>query len=98
MPALLFRVDSIQICSSNKYEYYGVNLSVSIEGIPLEHFSASNQESSSLTYEAVSRQTMFHYFLSNDRIQYDATTTEHCKHIMELLHNRKVLMTNKGTI
>ena len=35
-------------------EYYGGNQCVSIEVIELEHFSASNQASSSLTYGAVS--------------------------------------------
>ena len=46
-----------------KYEYYGGNWHIIIEGIALEHFSASNHASSSLTYETVSRQAVFHQFL-----------------------------------
>ena len=57
-----------------KSEYYGGNRSVSIEGIVLENFSASNQSSSSFPYEAVSRQTVFNYFISDDSKQ-DAATT-----------------------
>ena len=41
-------------------EYYGGNRYVSIEGIALEHFSASNQASSSLTSDTLSLQEVFH--------------------------------------
>ena len=37
-----------------KYEYYVGNMSVSIEGVSLERFSASNQASSSFTTGSVS--------------------------------------------
>ena len=41
---------------------------------------------------------VFHYFLLYDSKKDAATTATHSKHIMEPLHNRKVLMTNKSTI
>ena len=61
---------------------YGGNRYLSIEVIALENLSDSNQSSSPLTYEAVSHQAVFHYFLSNDSKQDATTTASHSKYIM----------------
>ena len=71
---------------------------MSIGGIASDILSDLDQSSSLLTSEAVSLQTVFYSFLLDDRKRVTATTAAHSKHIMELLHNRKVLMTNKITI
>ena len=81
-----------------KIEYYGGNLYVSIEVIALDRFSASIQSISSLTYDVVSRQAVFCSFLSDDSKQDSAKKSTHSKRIMELLQNRKILLTNKITI
>ena len=60
-------------------EYYGGNISVSIDGISLEHFSAAPQvyiNSSTLSHP---RHAVFHSFLSDDSKQDSATTTAHSK-------------------
>ena len=46
----------------------------------------------------MSHQEVFHSFLLDDSKQDSEMTAAHSKHIMELLQNRKVLITNKGTI
>ena len=79
-------------------EYYGGNISVSIEGISLGHFSAapkSDINSSSLTCP---RRAVFHSFLSDDSKQYAATTTAHSKRLISLLKNKQVLTTSLSTI
>ena len=43
-------------------EYYGGNRSVSIDGIALEHFSASPQEDINSTIPSRPRHAVFHYF------------------------------------
>ena len=48
-------------------EYYGGNISVSIEGIELEHFSAALQADINSTSPSRPRHAVFHYFLSDDR-------------------------------
>ena len=45
-----------------KYEYYGVNGSVSIEGIALEHFSAAPQADINSSTLSRPRHAVFHYF------------------------------------
>ena len=50
-------------------------MSVSIEGMALEHFSASHHPSQLLAEDHVSHHAVFHYFLSDD-IKQDATTTD----------------------
>ena len=63
-------------------EYYGGNISVSIEGIALEHFSEAPKEY--IKSSTISRQhhAVFHYFLSDDRKQDAATTTTHRKRLI----------------
>ena len=95
IPEWFYRADSIQFSYQIQYECYGGNRSVSIEGIALHHFSASNQANSSLTSEAVSRQEFCCSFLSNDIKQDVETTDAHSKYIMELLHSRNLFMTKQ---
>ena len=45
-----------------KSEYYGGNISVSIEGIPLEHFSAAPQADINSSTLSRPRHAVFHYF------------------------------------
>ena len=44
-----------------KSEYYGANISVSLEGIALEHFSALPKADISLTATPRQSHTVFHY-------------------------------------
>ena len=91
-------MNSIHFSHQIQSEYYCGNQYVSIEEIVLDHFSGSNQASSHITSEAVSCQAEFCSFLSSNIKQDDATTAAHHKYIMEILHNRKVWITNKSTI
>ena len=75
-------------------EYYGGNISVSIEGIALEHFSAATQADINLC----PRHAVFNSFLSDNRKQDAATTTEHSKRLISLLKNKQVLTTPLSTI
>ena len=59
--------------------YYGGNISVSIEGISLEHFSAATQADINSTTPSRPRHAVFHSFLSDDSKQDAATTTSHSK-------------------
>ena len=45
-----------------KSEYHGGNISFSIEGISLEHFSALPKSDSNSTSSSRQRHTVFHYF------------------------------------
>ena len=66
-------------------EYYGGNISVSIEVIVLENFSAlPHTEINSYTKPWPSH-TVFHSYLSDDNKQDSATTTTHSKHLIEML-------------
>ena len=70
----------------------------SIEGIALEHFSASHHPSPLLESDHVSRHEVIHYYLSDVSKKYAATTSEHSKHIIELLQNRTVLFADTRNI
>ena len=72
-------------------EYYGRNIYVSIEGISLEHFSASHHPIPLLASYHVSCQEVFNYLFSYDRKQDVSTTAEHSKRIIGLLQNITVL-------
>ena len=65
-----------------QYEYYGVNRSVSIEGISLEHFSAALQVDINSSTLSRPRHAVFHSFLSVDSKQDAATTTAHSKRLI----------------
>ena len=60
-------------------EYHSGNISVSIEGIALESFSAVPQTNLNLTTPSRQRHAVFHSFLSYDSKQDAATTTAHIK-------------------
>ena len=49
-----------------KSEYYGGNISVSIEDISLEQFSDSDQETASSTSHTIKFNAVFHSFLSDN--------------------------------
>ena len=70
-----------------QYEYYAGNRYVSIEGITLEHFSATYQKISSYSSHSRTLNAVFHSFISDNSKQYAATTAAHSKRIIELLKN-----------
>ena len=72
-------------------EYYGGNISVSIEGIALEHFSEVPQTNLNSTTPSCQRHALFHSFLSYDSKQDAATTTADRKHLISLLKDKKIL-------
>ena len=61
------------------------NISVSIEGIALEHFSELPQTEINSSTKPCPRHALFHHFLSDDSKKDSATTTEHSKRLIELL-------------
>ena len=67
-----------------KSEYYGGNISVSIQGIALEHFSALPQTELKAFTKPCPRHLVFHSFFSDYSKQDSATTTAHRKLLIEL--------------
>ena len=63
-------------------------MSISIEGISLEHFSASHHSSPFLVSDHVSNHAVFYYYFSDDRKQDASTTSTHSNRIVELFQNR----------
>ena len=63
-------------------EYYGGNISVSIEGIALEHLSPAPQADINSSTLSSPRHAVFHSFLSDDSKQDAATTTAHSKRLI----------------
>ena len=70
-------------------QYYGINISVSIEGIALENFIELPQTEINSSTKACPRHSVFQSFLSDDSKQDAATTTAHIKHLIELLKEKK---------
>ena len=60
-------------------EYYGGKISVSIEGIALENFTAAPKSDINSSSLPCPRHAVFHSFSSDDSKQYAATTTAHSK-------------------
>ena len=58
---------------------------MSIGGIILEHLSALPQTEINSSIEPCTQNGAFHYFLSDERKQYAATTTTHSNSLIELL-------------
>ena len=79
-------------------EYYGGNISMSIEGISLEHLSAVPQADIMSYTPSRQRHAVFHSFLSDNSKQDAATTTAHRKRLISLLKNKQVLTTSLSTI
>ena len=73
-------------------------MSVYIEGIALYNFSDSKQPSSFLELGNFARHALFHSFLSYGSKQYSATTSNHSKHIIELLQKRKIIFADISNI
>ena len=71
-------------------EYYDGNISVSIEGIELEHFSALPKIGINSTTPTRQRHPVFHSFLYDDRKQYSDTTNAHSKSLISLLKDKKL--------
>ena len=69
-------------------EYYGVNISVSIEDISLEHFSQLPKTVINSSKKSCPCHSVF-YFFSCDSKQDDSTTTAHSKRFIELLKGGK---------
>ena len=69
-------------------EYYGGNISVSIEGITLEHFNSLPQKEINTSTKPCPCNELFHFVLLDDSKQDDATTNEHRKRFIELLKNK----------
>ena len=65
-------------------KYYGRNISVSIEVIALEHFSALPKVDINSATPSRQNHAVFRSFLSSDSKQYAATTTAHSKRLIEL--------------
>ena len=63
-------------------EYYSGNISVSIEGIALEHFSTAPQADINSSTLSRPRHAVFHSFLSDDSKQDATTTTAHSKRLI----------------
>ena len=69
-------------------EYYCVNISVYIEGVTLEKFSALPKAGINITTSSRQRHAVFHSFLSDDSKQYDATNTAHSKRSIALIKDK----------
>ena len=69
-------------------DYYGRNITVSIEGFALEHFSTVPKTDIKVTKPSHQRHAVFHIFLS-DYIKHDAaTTTAYIKRLISLIKEK----------
>ena len=73
-------------------------MSVSIEGVELDYCCELQQYSPLLASDHFSHQAVFHYFLSDSIKQDSATTAAQIKHIVKLLHNRRIRFVGLSTI
>ena len=71
---------------------------MSIEGIALEHFSASPQTDINSSTLSRPRHALFHSFLFDDSKKDAATTTAHIKRLISFLKKKQVLTTSLSTI
>ena len=63
---------------------------MSIEGIDLEHFCATDQGKYSSHLYSCTHHAVFHLFIYDNRKQYADTTDSHSKLIIEMLKNKNV--------
>ena len=70
-------------------EYYGGNISVSIDGIKLEIFSAVPQTDINSSTPSRQRHAVFHSFKSDNSKQDAANTTAHIKRLISLIKGKK---------
>ena len=78
-------------------EYCGGNISVSIEGIALEHFSDLPETGMNPSKKSCPLHAVFRFFLDDSKQDSD-TTTSHSKRFIELLKERKLLTSSLSTI
>ena len=81
-----------------QYEYYGGNISVSIEGIVLEHFRAPTTTDTAGTSQPRTCHALFHSFFSDYIKQDSATTIALIKRIIQLLKQQNILSNKLSTI
>ena len=81
-----------------KSEYYDVNRSVYIKGIPLEHFIALPQTEINSSKKSYPCHAVLHFSLSDDSKQDAATNTAHIERLIELLKEQKVLTSTLSTL
>ena len=81
-----------------KSEYYGRNIYVSIEGIGLENLSALPQTEIDSSTKPCPRHSVFHSFLSDDIKQDSIINTAQTKLFIELLKEKKILISTLSTI
>ena len=70
-------------------KYCGINISLSIEGISLEHFSALPNSDINSNTPSLQRHAVYHYFLSDGSKQDATTTITHSKRLISLLKDKK---------
>ena len=79
-------------------EQYGGNRSVSIEGIALDHLSATTYPETVSVQESCTHHAISHSFLYDDRKTDSTTTAAHSKHIMGFLKQQKIMSSKLGTL
>ena len=70
--------------NETQYEYYGGNIYVSIESIPLEHFSVLQLTRLFSEPDNLSGNAVFHSLFSGDNKHNDCTTAAQSKYIIAL--------------
>ena len=95
---IMLRGLSASFANQIQSEYYGGNISVSIEGIALEHFSVVSQTNINSTTPSRQCHAVFHSFWSDDSKQDAATTTAHINRFISLLKDKKVFTRSLNTI
>ena len=79
-------------------EYYGGNMYVSIEVIPLEHFREPKNTETEGTPQAHTSNVVFHSLLSDDRKKGSSKNIAHKNCIVELLKQRNIMYNTLSTI
>ena len=79
-------------------EFYGGKSTLSIEGIDLEHFITIDPKKPSSSFHILTRYSVFHSFLSDNRKPDAATTAEHRKLIIGLLKKNECVGSGHSTI
>ena len=79
-------------------EYYSGNISVSIEDIVLEHFSAPTHPETVGTPKSCTHHAVFHSFFSDYSKQDSSTTNSHRKFIIEFLNQCNIMSNTLSTI
>ena len=81
-----------------KFEYYGGNISVSIDVILLDHFISFQNPSPLLSSGDLKLQDLFHSFFSDGRKQDSFTKSAFSKHIIESFQNRQLCFVDLSNI